>query len=346
MSLDANPLSEGDIAASNVLPAWQTSLQFGASEAELAQVLGWRREELTRPDARVSGTSTYEHLELMFTKPNYPNFVIAAARAHDAASLGLVGLACKTMPSVGAAMACHARFQRLTNRTATYETSIEPDGLHLREQRDDAREGSKLVSDYALLVAVHLLSLISGTRAPVRMVYSRRSEIPVPERAIYEREFGAPMVVGAKQAALVLEPSFVELPVQKADAELERYFRSVLERALPTTIDEPALLTSVKAAVREQLRDGHATLDGVAHALGLGSRTLQRRLATFGTNFQDVQDDTLKTLARGYLAQPQLTLAEVAWLLGYIEQASFFRAFRRWYGTTPDEYRKRKSAHP
>lgn len=339
MSADANPLSEGDIAATNVLPAFETSLRYGATEVELEAALGWRREELTRAGASVPGASTYAHLEMMFRKPDYAGFVVAAAHAYDIGSLGLVGLACKTMPDVGAAMACHARFQRLTNRTATYETVLEGDGLHLRERRDDPRLGSVLISDYTMLVALRLLSLVSDAPVPVLSVRSRRPTLPAHERRIYEREFGATIHTGAPFAELVLDAAFLHLPLKKADAELQRYFHEVLERALPPPIEEPAIVASLRAVLRARLREGQPALGDVARALGIGSRTLQRRLGAEGTTYQQVLDETLKALAEGYLKQQQLSLAEVAWLLGYVEQASFFRAFRRWYGMTPQEFR-------
>ncbi|MBP7291622.1 MAG: AraC family transcriptional regulator ligand-binding domain-containing protein [Nannocystaceae bacterium] len=344
MSSAANPLSEGDIAASNVLPAFETSLRFGASEAELAAALGWRRELLVQPDAAVSGASTYRHMELMFERPAYPAFVIAAARAHDAASLGIVGLACKTMPTVADAMACHARFQRLVNRTATYASALEADGLHVVEHRPDPSRGSVLVSDYAMLVAVRLIAVMAGAPVPVRAMFSRRTQMSSDEREVYERELAAPVHLGATRAALVLAPELLRQPVPKADAELERYFREILERALPRAVDEPPLLAAVRRHVRASVRERHPTLDDVAAALAIGARTLQRRLGALGTSYQQVLDETLAGLAEGYLRQPELTLAEIAWLLGYVEQASFFRAFRRWTGSTPDAFRRRASA--
>lgn len=342
MSRNANPLSEGDIATSNVLPAFETSLRFGATEAELMTELGWQRELLLRPEGHVSGASTYRHMELMFEKPGYADFVVAAARAHHANSLGVVGLACKTMPNLGEAMACHVRFQRLTNRTATYETTLEPDGLHLRERRHDASFGSVLVSDYTLLVALHLLSLLSDEPIPVREARSRRADIPASEREVYERALGVALREAAACAELVFDPRVTQLPVIKADAEMRSYFRGVLESALPAPVSEPPLLTSVRVAIRERLRGGTPSLDDVAGDLRIGDRTLQRRLGELATSFQALLDDTRKGLAHGYLQQPQLTLAEIAYLLGYAEQASFFRAFRRWYDTTPEDHRRRR----
>ncbi len=93
MSAAANPLSDGDIEATNVRPAFEASLAFGATEAELASALGWRRDALSQPDARVSGASTYAHMEMMFARPRFAEFVLAAVRAHDVSSLGVVGLA-------------------------------------------------------------------------------------------------------------------------------------------------------------------------------------------------------------------------------------------------------------
>ncbi|WIG98703.1 AraC family transcriptional regulator [Myxococcus sp. SDU36] len=344
MSQAAKPLSEGDIAACNVIPAFETSLRFGATEDELASQLGWRRQVLLEPDACVSGASTYKHMELMFEKPRYAEFVVEAVRAYDAKSLGVVGLACKTMPNVGVAMACHARFQRLTNRTATYQTVLAATGLHLREQRDDPRLGSQLISDYTMLVAVRLLSLLSDAPIPVLAMYSRRARMPARERALYEETLGAAVTTGATFAELILEPAVSTLGVRKADAEMECYFRGVLERALPMPDDAPKLLTSVRAVIRAHLQQGAPTLGSVAQALGLGERTLQRRLQGFGLGFQELLDGTRKALAEGYMKQPELTLAEVAYLLGFAEQASFFRAVRRWHGMTPQAYRTRNAA--
>lgn len=343
MSASANPLSEGDIAASNVLPTFETSLRFGVTEQQLADTLGWTRERLMQPNATVSGASTYQHMELMFAHGAFAEFVIAAARAHDAASLGIVGLACKTMPDVGAAMACHARFQRLTNRSATYETSVEVDGLHFRERRDSSTHGAVLISEYTMLVTVRLLSLLLGKPAPLKEMCVRRS-LSAHERECFEREVGAPVHDGASTAELILDASITSLPVARADAELERYFREVLERALPATIDEAPLINSVRSVLRERIRGGHPTLDEVARVLAVSGRTLQRRLGEHGFTFQQLLDDTLKAAADGYLRQRQLTLAEVTWLLGYVEQASFFRAFKRWHGVTPDAFRQRINA--
>jgi AraC-like DNA-binding protein len=342
----AIPLSEGDIEATNVLPTLDTSLRFGLSEAELFAEVGWRRADLTRPFARVTGESTYKHLELMYARPSYAEFVLAAAMAHDPASLGIVGLACKTVPDMRAAIACHERYQHITNRTARYHSAHEGALLHLREERPGPRRlGSLLMSEYTMFVVVRLLSLIAESpqhpHVRVRAMKSRRAEIPEAERERYASFLGVVPEVGANVAELTFDADVVNAKVKRADPELEAYFRSVLDRAMPGPSREPTVVRDVRVTIRERLLQGTPTVNAVARALGVGSRTLQRRLAQHQLTFADVLEDTRREAAEGYLRTSSLTLSEIAYLLGYGEQASFFRAFRRWHDTTPDAYRRR-----
>ncbi len=334
MSLPAVPLSEGAIAASNVLPAYDASVSVGVDPATLERRFGWRREVLAQPDAWVTGASTYAHMAFMAERGDYPAFVGRAVGQHDIRSLGVVGLAGKTSASVGAALRCHARYQGLVNRTATYTTGLEPDGLVIRERRPDASLGADLVSDYALCVAARLLSQLVDGPTPVRALRSRRAAMPDDERAAYASLVGAPVDLGAG-AALVVDPAILDAPVARADAELQAYFGDLLRRADPEPDPEPAPIAAVRAAIRDRVRDGHPALGDVARGLGVSSRTLQRQLAAHGARYADLLDDTLRDLAASALRDPRLTVADVAYLLGYVEQASFYRAHRRWFGHPP-----------
>jgi len=345
VSAPAHPLSDGDIDASNVRPAYEASLAFGATEAELEAELGWTRAHLEAPGARVSGASTHAHFEWMYRKPRYPDFVLDAVRRHDASSLGVVGLACKTAPTVAAALTLHARFQHLTNRSARYSAELDGPRLTIVERRPGpASLGSLLVSDYTTLVAKHLLGQLALDPPPILGARSRRARVPEAERERFEAFLGAPLELDAEHASLVLDASFLGAPTAVADPELEAYFRGVLERVPITPSRQPPLIEDVRAAIRARLVDGTPTLSQVARPLAIGARTLQRRLASHDTTFAAELDATRRELADAHLADPSLSLAEVAWLLGYSEQASFYRAFRRWHDTTPDAWRRELTA--
>jgi AraC-like DNA-binding protein len=84
-----------------------------------------------------------------------------------------------------------------------------------------------------------------------------------------------------------------------------------------------------------------ARVDTLARSLGMSSRSLQRRLSAEGVSFQGLLDEARKEAAARYVVGTALSLAEVAYLVGYSEPAPFHRAFKRWYGATPDQFRKR-----
>ncbi|MGH8853481.1 MAG: helix-turn-helix transcriptional regulator, partial [Telluria sp.] len=101
------------------------------------------------------------------------------------------------------------------------------------------------------------------------------------------------------------------------------------------------ILVQVRAAVLHDLARGQARLPAVAGRLGMSSRTLQRKLAGAGASFQQLLDGVRYDLARDYLRRRELSLVDIAFLLGYQEQSAFSHAFREWSGTNPGAWRER-----
>lgn len=95
----------------------------------------------------------------------------------------------------------------------------------------------------------------------------------------------------------------------------------------------------VRAALHEILPAGDSAMTAVAREFATSPRTLQRQLQSEGTSYQRVLTRTREELARHYLADRTLSTAEIAYLLAYDDTNSFYRAFRRWTGTTPDAVR-------
>jgi AraC-like DNA-binding protein len=103
---------------------------------------------------------------------------------------------------------------------------------------------------------------------------------------------------------------------------------------------EDSLLASVRRATAETMRDGNLKLARVAKQMAMSARTLQRQLKERGVDFKQLTDETRRRFAINYLKERKNTLTEVAFLLGYSEVSAFNRAFKRWTGSTPLEYRR------
>ena len=104
---------------------------------------------------------------------------------------------------------------------------------------------------------------------------------------------------------------------------------------------EDSLLASVRRATAETMRAGDLKLARVAKQMAMSARTLQRQLKERGVDFKQLTDATRRRFAVNYLKDQKNTLTEVAFLLGYSELSAFNRAFKRWTGSTPLDYRRR-----
>ena len=123
-------------------------------------------------------------------------------------------------------------------------------------------------------------------------------------------------------------------------AVLDTHARMLLEK-LPNPAE---IVSQVREALEAELRGGDPHLESIAGRLAMSPRTLQRRLRDEGLVFNDVLDAMRFRAARTYLARPDVAGSEVAYLLGFAEQSSFNRAFKRWSGQTPTAYRRSAGA--
>ena len=98
-------------------------------------------------------------------------------------------------------------------------------------------------------------------------------------------------------------------------------------------------LGTLRRSITQYLPEGEVSLDTIAADLNVSRRTLQRRLSDKGTQFSQVLQDVRSYLAVRYLSDKRLAMAEIAFLLGYSDQATFSNAFKSWYGMSPSEYR-------
>ncbi len=109
-------------------------------------------------------------------------------------------------------------------------------------------------------------------------------------------------------------------------------------------LDQQQLAHQVRRRIVEALPSGRIKEEDIAADLHLSTRTLQRRLIEEGVNFGELLQGIRRELAQNYIDDRQLNVSEIAYLLGFSDQANFTRAFKRWFGATPSDWRKRKAA--
>jgi AraC-like DNA-binding protein len=156
--------------------------------------------------------------------------------------------------------------------------------------------------------------------------------------------FGGNIQFGAAVDEVSFAPAIKNMPVVTADNYLNKLLVTYCEEALarrPTR--RGSFRASVENAIVPLLPHGDAKLPAIARRLGLSPRTLARRLAEEGLNFSDILENLKVDLAWRYLADKDLSISQVAWLLGYQEVSSLTHAFKRWTSRTPRQARLRMS---
>jgi AraC-like DNA-binding protein len=160
----------------------------------------------------------------------------------------------------------------------------------------------------------------------------------------YERTFsGRRVVFDAAFNGFTFEKDFLSAPMKTADAKLHHVLRAHAELVLSELPRTESLTQRVRDQVAQQLTRGGPSAEEVARELHMSRRTLSRKLLAEGTNFTDLLDDMRRRSALRYVADRELGLSEIAFLLGFSQTGAFHRAFKRWTGQTPLEYRRARS---
>ena len=156
----------------------------------------------------------------------------------------------------------------------------------------------------------------------------------------YERTFeGGTLYFGAPSNGFVCSSKYLDLRLQSADPHLHALIRKQAEMMLAELPSTHNITERVRDLLVQSMAGGTPSLTHVARRVSMSERTLTRHLEAEGTSFKALLDDLRQRMAMRYVRQAELCLSEIAFLLGFSQVSAFHRAFRRWTGQTPNEFR-------
>jgi AraC-like DNA-binding protein len=311
---------------------------LGLDRAELMRVCDLTAEELADPDGRVPIVKHWQLWKAIIRRADDPALGLKLVEGFHTRGLGLVGYAMYHSHTLREAL---RRFERFSH--------VVSEAIRIRLTEDDAtftittttsRRFDRLrhPMDARLAILLKVAREITGrpiVPLEVRFDYPRPSETRE-----HQRVFGGPLVFDADDEALVLRRSDADLPVGTGDETLGGYLDRLAEEVAASLGRRGSWIHEVRRTVWEQLCSGQPSVQRIAAELGMSARTMQRRLRDEGVSFSQVLDDLRRAMAERLLRDRELAVYEVAFLLGYSEPSTFHRAFRRWYGVAPHEFRR------
>ncbi|MDM8537890.1 AraC family transcriptional regulator ligand-binding domain-containing protein, partial [Desulfobacterales bacterium HSG17] len=164
---------------------------------------------------------------------------------------------------------------------------------------------------------------------------------PEPEyTAEYQRIFQAPVLFEQAENRLIYPVHFLALDMDKSSTHLYSVFLQYAESLLSRMVLSRPHTKRARQFIVKHLADGDVAIEKVAHALHMSRQTLYRKLKKENTSFKALLEETRKNMAKAYLEQNEYSITDVAFLLGFSETSAFNRAFKRWHGKNPSDFRK------
>ncbi len=322
------------------LRAWSVGV-LGLSDEVFLSSAGVTSEALEDPDALVP----YDALVSAWAElhERFPDRSLGMdyGRYVDPSALGMVGVTICHAPNVGVMVERLMRFQRMVD--PHFQVDLQRgDDVSVLTMRHEPRVAAlhEIMEMFVTSFVQILRKSTDRELVPVRVDLAHPRRHPVAQ---YEEVWGAPVRFEQPTQALWFDSSVLEAPVVSAAPEAGKYLERYLETLMPTLDPRAPDDASVSAKVREHLlRDlssGDVDQPSVASALGMSSRSMQRKLSAEGTSFSALLDDVRRVQTERMLARRDLAFYEIAYLLGFADPSSFYRACKRWVDMTPDAWR-------
>jgi AraC-like DNA-binding protein len=292
---------------------------------------------LEAPDARLPTEKISRLWELAAERSGNPAIGLAQHHVVRPASFDVVGYTMMSCADLRGAFERLIRYLLILSDAFTMTMSEERAGYRMTFVLFGGdRPVPRQRIDFILATLIGFCRWISG-----RDVHPLAIELPYPapaDLAPYRAAFRCPVSFDAPISSLLFSQSDMTAPLPTSNPKLaelhERYAGEYLRQ-----FDHAKTTHRAREVIIRRLPDGEPRRNEVADELHMSERTLQRRLEEEATSFLQLLDNTRRELAQQYLGRLHMSLAQAAYLLGFSDQASFFRACKRWFDLSPGQYR-------
>jgi AraC-like DNA-binding protein len=292
---------------------------------------------LGAPGARLQTERISRLWELAVEQSHNPALALAQHHVARPASFDVVGYTMMSCADLHAAFERLIRYMLILSDALTMTMSEERDGYRVTFVLFGGdRPVPRQRVEFIIVMVMSFCRWISR-----RDIYPLAVEFAYPlptDLTLYREAFRCPASFDAPRHGILFARADMAAPLPTSNPQLaelhERFAGDYLRQ-----FDHAGTSYRVREAIVRRLPDGEPRRDEVAGELCMSERTLQRRLETEATTFLQLLDDTRRELAEQYLGRLNLSLAQAAYLLGFADQRSFFRACKRWFKLSPGQYR-------
>lgn len=316
-------------------------VRVGVDLAAVERTLGFGVDRLDDPDEHIPlrHMARLERAAAQLAGRPAVALEIAQHCQGDGSRAGVVGHLAASSPTVGEGFRLAVRHANLLGSGIRVALRTVGDRVEFVYARTEPASCTVQGVELALGEIACTLRRLAGAAGTPLSAHFRHQEPAYGTE--YRAVFGESLHFGQAENKVVSSADVLDLPSPTAQPYVSRVLLDHADSLTARIDGRRPYSRRVHEHIMQQLPYGAASIDRTARTLGMSRQTLYRRLKEEGTSFQQLLETTRNGLAGAYLADPQHNLSEVALLLGFLDYSSFNRAVRRWYGTSPQEYRRR-----
>ena len=292
------------------------------------------------PDNQISLCARNRLVAHCVEKTGCQHFGLLVGQRVDTGSIGVLGLLMKYSPNVEEALRHLIHYQRSLTSGATIALEKTPSSFTsvLSYHIPSANPASDQIGDGIMAGLTSILRSFCGARwKPSEVWFAHKKPADITP---YQDFFRCTLDFSGQEYAIVFPSHWLNTPLARPDNELLRLLRQQVEANILASRDD--LVCRVKEILHRAVTVADANADYIAKLLAIPTRTMKRRLQQAGTSFQTLLDETRFELAQNLLADDRMSIYQIAECLGYADPGTFTRAFRRWSGLNPNEWRTEK----
>lgn len=319
----------------------------GATIAPVLDALGLTEEKLHEPDSQVPHALQDRAFEVAEQVTGDPNVGLHAGESANVTYFGVVGQLALTCRTGAELLDLQVRYQSLIGNGVRSTRTRTPNEVLL--EFDLARSApSRHSLEYTLAAQTTLARFLAGPGFVAKRWTFTHAEPAHSEEQ--RRVFGCPVLYDCQHTRVHFPVAIETLPLGGSDPGVREALEAAARRRLELLRErfqhKDSELARCQQYIADRLSSGAPSVEETAAALETSVRTLQRRLELHGLNYRDVTELARKRTAERLIADPTLSLLDVALLVGFSDQSAFNRAFRRWFNTTPGELRAMRLSEP
>lgn len=318
----------------------QTAERVGFDRAEALAAAGLTEDDIKDKDALVPERAEQSIWSFLVERTQDRSLGIVAGQALSRGTFQAAEYFARTSDTLGEAVMSLPHVSRLLRSYDVFLTEDDADGLHVVFLRpyDPKNVGQAVAMEASVMTLVSLGRNATGIDWSPQWVSFRHAR---PSDTSFYEPLGCEIRFDQPRVEAVLSCEVANHKMTEADPVLNALMSECAQRRLQELPRGRPIISKVREVLLELLPAKEPSLQNVAERLDLSPRVLQRKLQAEGTNFRSLVENAREEIAKQYLAETNMSAIDVAMLLDYADAPSFYRAFKRWTGLSPGQFRRR-----